>query len=320
MSDDPPPVPATAHPEPVLAYAVAADAGTVRSTNEAFDAAFGAPEPGTPVADVLDAFATVETPGEAAPTAHLVRGDPVALSLDGRHGPHLARVVPGDGGGHLSFTPLDDYPGLVDPAGRLVSAVSHDLRNPLDVAAANLRAARETGDAEHFDAVERAHGRMQALVDDVLALARGAAALDPQDGVSVADAAADAWAAVETGDATLSTAADLPVLRADPDRLRRLLENLFHNAVEHGSPPDREAPVRVRVGTFDGGFYVADDGPGVPPSDRDAVFDAGYAGEGGGTGLGLAIVERVAEAHGWRVALARSRDGGARVEVSVDGD
>jgi signal transduction histidine kinase len=74
--------------------------------------------------------------------------------------------------------------------------------------------------------------------------------------------------------------------------------------------------VAVTVGVLadDVGFYVEDDGPGIPPAERDDVFESGYTTAGDGTGYGLAIVETVADGHGWSVALAESADGGARFE------
>jgi len=62
------------------------------------------------------------------------------------------------------------------------------------------------------------------------------------------------------------------------------------------------------------GFYVADDGPGIPPDERGRVFDSTYS-SGGGTGLGLSIVEQIAEAHDWTVTATESDAGGARFEV-----
>ena len=66
------------------------------------------------------------------------------------------------------------------------------------------------------------------------------------------------------------------------------------------------------------GFFVADDGPGVPEEDRDRVFEAGYSKGDGGTGLGLGIVSRIARAHGWEPVVAESETGGARFEFHVD--
>ncbi|MCW8173416.1 ATP-binding protein [Natrialba swarupiae] len=74
----------------------------------------------------------------------------------------------------------------------------------------------------------------------------------------------------------------------------------------------------VTVGdlTSDDGFYVADDGSGIPEDDWDAVFESGYSTQQDGTGLGLAIVEEIVTTHGWDIQLAESEDGGARFEIS----
>jgi signal transduction histidine kinase len=85
------------------------------------------------------------------------------------------------------------------------------------------------------------------------------------------------------------------------------------DAVEHESAADDG--VTVTVGDLSDGFYVADDGPGVPLDDRDDVFEAGYSTTDTGTGFGLRIVQQVAEAHGWTIRLTESAVGGARFEI-----
>lgn len=196
------------------------------------------------------------------------------------------------------------------------SIVSHDLRNPLNVAQGRLELARSNADdSEHLAAVADAHERMEALVDGLLSLARqGETVDDDLDSVDVGALARDCWEAVAEPGATL----DVPepgnefVVRADEQRLRQVLSNLFRNAVEHGG----DVGVTVTVGALDdgAGFYVADDGPGIPAEDREQLFDRGYSSSTDGTGFGLAIVERIAEAHGWTVSLAEDADGGARFE------
>jgi signal transduction histidine kinase len=73
--------------------------------------------------------------------------------------------------------------------------------------------------------------------------------------------------------------------------------------------------VAVAVGDTDGGFYVADDGPGIPEEERDAVFEVGYSTENG-TGIGLNIVRQVVDAHGWTVRATESAAGGTRFEIT----
>ena len=197
------------------------------------------------------------------------------------------------------------------------SIVSHDLRSPLNIVRGNLDLARENGDEEYIDAADEAAARMGRLVEDVLDLARQGEIVGTPEPVSLVDAAQHAWGTVGSGSpahpdtGTLTVAGDCRFV-ADPDRLAALLENLFRNALEHAGPD-----VVVEVGPIGcgEGFYVADDGPGIPPDDREHVFDRGFTTSGEGTGFGLAIVEEIAVAHGWSVAIAESDDGGARFEV-----
>ena len=219
------------------------------------------------------------------------------------------------------------------------NAVSHDLRNPLNVATARLELAADDCDSHHLGHASDALDRMETLIGDILTLARqGREAVDPEP-VGLEGVVRQAWGDVATADAAL-TVRDTATIEADPSQLRQLVENLLGNAVEHGStsPPSQtsedavehgstgpgsQAPedsedVTVRVGALsdDEGFYVADDGPGIPAGEHEAVFDAGYSTTEGGVGFGLAIVERVADAHGWEVRVTEGSDGGARFEVS----
>jgi len=192
---------------------------------------------------------------------------------------------------------------------RFASIVSHDLRNPLNVAQGRVDLAAEECDSEHLDHVADAHERMNALIDSLLSLAQeGGPATDPEQ-IDLANAVERAWSSVPTDDAHLQLSVTGSV-SADRSRLAQLFENLFRNSVEHGG-----SDVTITVGDLDDGFYVADDGPGIPGNRRDSVFETGYT-TSDGTGFGLAIVEQVAEAHDWSVELTESDDSGVRFEFS----
>ncbi len=211
---------------------------------------------------------------------------------------------------------LDEFAGIV----------SHDLRNPLNVAQLRLELAREECSSDSLDDVAHAHERMESLIDDVLAVARQGDEVDDTEAVNLGSLADSCWRTVETADATLRTDTD-QTIRANSGRLKQLLENLFSNAVEHSSTsPDSHARqdsvahggdgVTVTIGSLDsGGFYVEDDGPGVPEEVREKLFEAGYSTTTDGTGFGLNIVQAVAEAHGWEVTLTEGDAGGARFEI-----
>jgi signal transduction histidine kinase len=196
--------------------------------------------------------------------------------------------------------------------------------------------AADTRDVSHLSDVDEAHDRMRAIIDDVLDLARQGRTVTDVEPIALDAVASRAWGTVDTGDATLDVTADVHVL-ADESRLLQLLENLFRNSVEHGSTGSRpqaddtvehgstgsrsesddavehgEHALSVTVGAADGGFYVADDGSGIPESEREQVLEDGYTTNPDGTGLGLSIVQSVANAHGWTVSVEDSDTGGAR--------
>ena len=188
--------------------------------------------------------------------------------------------------------------------------VSHDLRNPLEVARGRTELALEECDSDHLPAVERAHDRMAALIDDLLTLAREGDPVTDAEPVDLGQVVGSCWRTVDTRDATLRAEAEGMIV-ADEGRLRQLLENLIRNAVEHAGDD-----VTVTVGSLPDGFYVADDGSGIDPDRREDAFDAGYSTTQSGTGFGLRIVEQVADAHGWSVRAVESDAGGARFEVT----
>ncbi|MFC7029259.1 sensor histidine kinase [Halomicroarcula sp. GCM10025710] len=105
-------------------------------------------------------------------------------------------------------------------------------------------------------------------------------------------------------------------------RLRSLFENLFRNACEHN-----ERPLTVRVGLIETsagnatteslvGFYVEDDGGGIPAEERDRIFDHGYTTNTEGTGFGLSIVSRVVDSHDWTISICEETKQGTRFEIT----
>ncbi|MFB6361449.1 MAG: PAS domain S-box protein [Halobacteriales archaeon] len=192
--------------------------------------------------------------------------------------------------------------------------VSHDLRNPLMVASGWVDQLREEPDPEAVDAVERAIERMEQLIDDLLRLAREGRDVESVEPIRLNELGRTAWETVETKDASLAVDTDRTI-EADPDRLTQLFENLFRNAVEHGGDA-----VTVTIGAADEGFYVEDDGSGIPPEEQPKVFDLGYTTADTGTGFGLRIVQDIAEAHSWEVGVTTGEAGGTRfrfTDVSV---
>jgi PAS domain S-box-containing protein len=194
--------------------------------------------------------------------------------------------------------------------------VSHDLRNPLNVAEGRVDLLREESDSDHLDQIDTALDRMDRIIEDVLWLAREGRDIGSTEPVDVQTVVESAWNLVADGADRAALRYDtddgrLPAIRADHDRLYQLLENLLRNAVELDGDG-----VTVTVGALEDGFYVEDDGPGIPDGRRDDVFETGYSTSADGTGFGLSIVQQVAHAHGWDVRVTDGSAGGARFEIT----
>lgn len=190
--------------------------------------------------------------------------------------------------------------------------ISHDIRNPLSVA----KGRAELLDHDHADIILRNLERIDAIIDDVLTVAWTGQPIAETEPVCLSAVAPECWQSVTTPDATLTVETD-DTIRADPGRLKQLFENLFRNSVEHAlDAADETACLQITVGRCDGGFFVADDGTGIPPDEREDVFNRGYSTTTDGTGLGLSIVQSICDAHGWTVTVTDSAAGGARFEIS----
>jgi PAS domain S-box-containing protein len=190
--------------------------------------------------------------------------------------------------------------------------VSHDLRNPLNVAKGYVDILQEDIDRDELELVESSLERMSILVDDLLRLAREGEAVDAMEPVSLMTVGTAARETVATGEATVTVESDLDLL-ADGSRLQQLLENLIRNAVEHASE-DGDPTITIGSLVDSQGFFVEDDGPGIPPEEREAVFSPTRSEGKRGVGLGLAIVKEIAEAHDWTITVTEGREGGARFE------
>jgi methyl-accepting chemotaxis protein len=283
---------------------------------------------------------------------------------------------------------MDDVQAKNDQLETVSHVLSHDLRNPLNVAMGRVELLAADVDSAHTRPVADSLDRIDTIIDDALVLALHSR-IEETRPLTLWDAVQRAWTHVETGDARLELDGDVG-FEADATLLGHVFENLFRNCVEHGSTGNRTATrsgdgaehgstssrpeandgvehgpaddqgtdrdvepgatesrpshrrtetgtgpnadgseasgVTIRAGPLDadgsmgtgGGFYVEDDGPGIPPELRDRIFETGFTTNrgAGGTGFGLAIVAKVVDAHGWTIRAMESDAGGARFEVS----
>ena len=208
-----------------------------------------------------------------------------------------------------------------------VADAAHELRSPLTALKLQLQLLKRAGsEAERSaaaDALAAGIERAARLVEQLLALARsepGAAAAAQRLDLSelVREAVADTVPLALSRGTQFELSAGQPVwVDGDAAALRVLARNLADNAVRYAP---RGARVEVQVSQPDGVpmLQVDDSGPGIPPAERERVFDRFYRrglAEESGSGLGLAIVRSVAQRHGATVALDDSPLGGLRVTL-----
>ena len=226
----------------------------------------------------------------------------------------------------------------LDATRRFAADVGHEVRTPLTSMRANLDAIRRNPsmpEAERrriLEDVVREQVALVSLLDALQALARGdaGAALPRErlDFAEVVDAAVEAARRRHPGARIdLSGPDERQELSGWPDGLRLLVDNLLENALRHGG-----SHVTVELGREPSElpdfapkqnsvlFSISDDGPGVPPQERERIFERFARGEGAiapGSGLGLALVAQQASLHGGEVEIDESPDGGARFTVRL---
>jgi signal transduction histidine kinase len=224
--------------------------------------------------------------------------------------------------------------GAMQKQREFVADASHELRTPLTSVLANLEllqaslgAPGQAEDREIVDSALRSSRRMSRLVGDLLLLARAdAGRLDKHRRCDLAEVAGDAAAeaAPLMGERTLTVDNDRPVrVDGSPDELHRMVLNLLDNAARH-TPEGAMIELSLREEGGDAVVEVADDGPGIPATMREQIFDRFVRGvgpadtaAGTGTGLGLAIVSAVARSHGGNVEATESALGGALFRARI---
>ena len=250
------------------------------------------------------------------------RPDEITISVDGdsRVFTHSTAVLEYGHGAEGEVNLLRDVTELAskedelrkqnERLGEFASVVSHDLRNPLNVAVGHTQLAKDSQDiTEHITQIEQSLERMDDLIQSILARARSGRHPD-RELLSLETVAKTAWGNVRTPAASLETTSDRE-LHADSGQLLQLFENLFRNSQQHSN-----GPVRISIGSTSSGFFVADDGPGIPQNRRDGVFQQGITHSDDGTGYGLSIVSNVVTAHDWSIDVSESESGGARFDIS----
>jgi two-component system, OmpR family, osmolarity sensor histidine kinase EnvZ len=231
--------------------------------------------------------------------------------VEARGAPEIRRLI-------VAFNDMQErIAGLVKGRTILLGAISHDLKTFLT--RLRLRIERIPDPEQQARAV-RDLDDMTALIDDALALARGAAVSERRDAIDIAGLLQQLSADRKDAHVSLTVPPQVRAeVRGDGVALRRLFVNLIENALRFG----KTAEVAVEPVGADVVVLVDDDGPGIPELERSAVFEPFYRAETsrsrdtGGAGLGLAIARAIAEAHGGQIKAEAAPSGGARIRVTL---
>jgi signal transduction histidine kinase len=209
----------------------------------------------------------------------------------------------------------------------ILAGIAHDLGQPLTALEASTELLRRDPSPERrtrlLETNARAVARLRRMRDDWVALARGTSSPDltarPVDPVPLLKSIAQDHGDRFAGGLSLEHPPALPLIRADPQALERILGNLLDNAAKYGG-----ARVRLVVAADDGAvrFSVLDRGPGLPPGDPIQLFAAFARGDdaparGHGHGLGLAVVEMLVRAQGGYVRAENLPGGGAAFHITI---
>ena len=212
---------------------------------------------------------------------------------------------------------------------QFVGDAAHELRSPLTALRLQLQALQRAGDSEARQVAEQrlASGidRATRLVEQLLSMARheSAAEQTPAGPVDLADVLRQALSETLVQANAKSIAIDLEGaldarVQGHRDALVLLARNLLDNAIKH-SPTDGRIRLRLETSPNHAAFTIDDEGPGIPPAERERVFDRFYRAEGNtqhGSGLGLSIARAIADQHGAEIFLDDTPSGqGLRVRV-----
>jgi two-component system sensor histidine kinase KdpD len=210
----------------------------------------------------------------------------------------------------------------------LLRAVSHDLRTPLASIKASVSSLRQTDvhwspqdEAELLATIEQNADRLDALVGNLLDMSRlQAGSLEPfLRAIAVDEVAPVALRGLDDSACLLiSVPDDLPLVRADPGLLERVLANLFSNALRH-SPPELRPLLRAREDGSRVVIDVVDHGRGVPAGLKQRIFEpfARLDERTPGVGLGLAVAKGFAEAMGATIVAVDTPGGGLTVRLTL---
>jgi len=186
------------------------------------------------------------------------------------------------------------------------SVLSHDLRNPLNVASGYTDMLMEENSFEELEEIKNAHSRMENIIDDILELTKNSKPVESFEKLDLESVASKAWKNVSTEGSKLNVESDTYIMGHE-SRVLRVFENIFRNAIEHNDKTE------ITVGKIENnnksGFYIQNTGKPIQKDKLGKIFDYGYSGKEDGTGIGLSTVKNIVDAHGWDIEVENSSKG-----------
>lgn len=199
----------------------------------------------------------------------------------------------------------------------LASIISHDLETPLSTLRGRLELATETGDISHVEKAMSSMDRLENLIEDIGDVLESGSLVEKREKVNVGELAEAVWKTLDDGSVKTSIeVVGSPTVRGDSSAIQRMLDNILGNSFEHGEPP-----INIQVGELDDGFYIEDNGPGIPEEIRSDVFEQGFSTKESGeeTGLGMTSVYQIVLAHDWQIDIQDGEElEGVRFEISTE--
>lgn len=190
---------------------------------------------------------------------------------------------------------------------RFSRILSHDLRNPLNVASGYLDLAEETGNQKDFEKAKNAIKRMDEIIEELLTLSGKPSEFEKEQ-LNLKDVFREAYSFVDANpDYTVEQDMELV---GGKSGIVRMFENMIVNSVDHNED------VEIEVGSIENGFYYKDDGKIT--EDIDKVTEYGYTSSENGNGVGLSVIHRVAEINDWNLNIVKSDDGALKFEFLLN--
>lgn len=196
---------------------------------------------------------------------------------------------------------------------KFAKIISHDIRNPTSIAKGNLNLhINNHGSTDELDTTLKSIHRIENILEDVLYITKSNTDELNKQNITLKSIANECWKNLNVKNSELKINTD-KIISQNKKLSSRLFENLFKNSIEHSGDN-----VRITIGGTKNGFYVEDNGTGIPKNKRGKIFNQNYSTSETGEGLGLSIVEHVCDVHGWTISITESKTGGARFEIDTN--